>query len=99
MALPHAMTHYNTKFGDPASISKKNMLWTMFSVKNLETKWPPVCHLCINWSIFVEIFQDLSKFSLFCPLMDPKSRQPLYLNKSESPSSKHVSCQVWLKLA
>jgi len=24
--------------------------------------------------------------------------QPLYLNKSESPSPKHVSHQVWLKL-
>jgi len=42
-----------------------------------------------------KIFEDLSTFSLFCP----KRGQPLYLNKSESPSSKHVSCQVWLKLA
>jgi len=42
-----------------------------------------------------KIFEDLSKFSLFCPLMG----QPLYLNKFESPSPKHVSCQVWLKLA
>jgi len=46
-----------------------------------------------------KIFQDLSRFSLFCPLLGPKRRQPLYLNKSESSSSKHVSCQVWLKLA
>jgi len=49
MALPHAMTYYNTKFGDPVSISIKDMFWTMFSVKNLQTKWPPVRHLCINW--------------------------------------------------
>jgi len=46
-----------------------------------------------------KIFEDLSKFSLFCPLLGSKMGQPLYLNKSESPSPKHVSCQVWLKLA
>jgi len=32
-----------------------------------------------------KIFQDLSKFSLLCPLLGPKMGQPLYLNKSESP--------------
>jgi len=46
-----------------------------------------------------KIFEDLSKFSLFCPLLGPKRGQPLYLNKSESPSPKNVSYQVWLKLA
>jgi len=46
-----------------------------------------------------KIFEDLSKFSLFCPLLGPKGGQPLYMNKSESPSPKHVSYQVWLKLA
>jgi len=33
-----------------------------------------------------KIFEDLSKFSLFCPLLDPKRVQTLYLNKSELPS-------------
>jgi len=33
-----------------------------------------------------KIFEDLSKFSLFRPLLGPKGGQPLYLNKSESPS-------------
>jgi len=33
-----------------------------------------------------KIFEDLSKFSLFFPLLGPKRGQPLYLNKSESPS-------------
>jgi len=33
-----------------------------------------------------KIFEDLSKFSLFFPLLGPKGGQPLYLNKSESPS-------------
>jgi len=46
-----------------------------------------------------KIFEDLSKYFLFCPLLDPKRGQPLYLNKSESPYPKHVSCKVWLKLA
>jgi len=32
-----------------------------------------------------KIFEDLSKFSFFCPLLGPKRGQPLYLNKSESP--------------
>jgi len=45
------------------------------------------------------IFEDLLKFSLFSPLLGPKRCQPLYLNKYESPSPKHVSYQVWLKLA
>jgi len=31
--------------------------------------------------------------------LGPKRGQPLYLNKSESPSPNHVSHQVWLKLA
>jgi len=43
-----------------------------------------------------KIYQN---FPYFFPLLGPKSGQPLYLNKSESPSPKHVSCQVWLKLA
>jgi len=42
-----------------------------------------------------KIFEDLTKFSL----LGPKRGQPLYLNKSEYPSPKHVSHQVWLKLA
>jgi len=46
-----------------------------------------------------KIFEDLSKLSLLCPLLGPKRGQPLYLNKSDSPSSKHVSYQLWLKLA
>jgi len=41
------MMYYHTKFGGPASNSIKDMLWTKFSVKNLETKWPPVRHLCL----------------------------------------------------
>jgi len=35
----------------------------------------------------------------FAPYWAPKGASPLYLNKSESPSHKHVSHQVWLKLA
>jgi len=46
-----------------------------------------------------KMFEDLTKFSLFCPLLGPKGGQPLYLNKSEFPYAKHVSYQVWLKLA
>jgi len=46
-----------------------------------------------------KIFEDLTKYSVFCPLLGPKRGQPLYLKKSESPSPNHVSCQVWLKLA
>jgi len=46
-----------------------------------------------------KIFEDFSKLSLFCPLLGPKRGQPLYLNKSEFTSPKHVSYQVWLKLA
>jgi len=42
-----------------------------------------------------KIFEDLSTFSL----LGPKRGQPLYLNKYESPSFRHVFCQVWLKLA
>jgi len=45
-----------------------------------------------------KIFEVLSKFSLFCPLLGPKRSQPHYLNKSESPSPKHISYQLWLKL-
>jgi len=33
-----------------------------------------------------KIFEDLSKFSLFCPLLGPKRSQPFYLTISESPS-------------
>jgi len=46
-----------------------------------------------------KIFEDLTKVSLFCPLLGPKRVQPLYLNKSESPSLNHAYHQVWLKLA
>jgi len=48
------------------------------------------------WPVVHEkkIFEDLSKFSLYCPLLAPKMGQPHYLNKSESPSPKHVSYQV-----
>jgi len=46
-----------------------------------------------------KIFEDLPKLSSFCPLFDPKRGQFLYLNKPESPSPKHVSYQLWLKLA
>jgi len=45
------------------------------------------------------IFEDLTEVSFFCPLFASKSGQHLYFNKSESPSPKHVSYQVWLKLA
>jgi len=45
-----------------------------------------------------KIFEDLSKFSLFCPLLGPKRGQPIYLNISESSSPRHIFCQVWLKL-
>jgi len=43
--------------------------------------FPPVVHEKM-------IFEDLSKVSLFCPLVGPTSGQPLYLNKSESPFPK-----------
>jgi len=46
-----------------------------------------------------KIFEDLTKFSLFCPLLGPKRGQSVYLNKPKSPSPNHVSHQVWLKLA
>jgi len=46
-----------------------------------------------------KFFEDLSNLSLFCPLFGPKRGQPLFMNKSESSSLKHVSHQVWLKLA
>jgi len=41
-----------------------------------------------------KIFEDLTKFSLFWPLLGPKRRQLLYLNKSESPSPNHLSSLV-----
>jgi len=41
----------------------------------------------------------LSKFPVFCPLNGPLSTKPLDLYKSESPSPKNGSYQVWLKLA
>jgi len=46
-----------------------------------------------------KIFEDLSNFFLLCPLLGPKRDQPHYLNKYESPSPKHVSYQIWLKMA
>jgi len=48
---------------------------------------------------FMRRFLKMIKISLFGPLLGPKRGQPLYLNKSESPSLKHDSFQVWLKLA
>jgi len=58
-------------------------------------------HQCIpasTWFMRRTFLKIYKMFSLFCPLLAPKSGQPFYLNKSESPSSKHVSCHVWLKL-
>jgi len=52
-----------------------------YSMPNIN-KFRPLVH--------EKIFEDLSKLSLFCPLLDPKRGQPLYLNKSESPSSKNI---------
>jgi len=40
-------------------------------------------------------FEDLSNFSLFCPHWGLKRGKPLYLNKNESSSPKHVSYEVW----
>jgi len=39
--------------------------------------------------------QDLSNFSLFCPLLDPKRGQLLYLKHSESPSPKRLQIAKW----
>jgi len=44
------------------------------SMPNINPFWPMVHEM--------KIFEDLSKCSLFCPLLG----QTLYLNKSESPS-------------
>jgi len=38
-------------------------------------------------------------FPYFAPYWAQKGASPLYLNKSESPCSKYVSYQLWLKLA
>jgi len=46
-----------------------------------------------------EDFSRFIKIVLTLPLLGQKRGQPLYLNKFESRSPKHVSCQVWLKLA
>jgi len=46
-----------------------------------------------------KIFEDLQKNSLVCLLLGTKRGHPLYFNISESPFPKHVSYQVWLKLA
>jgi len=43
------------------------------------------------------IFKDLSKFPLFCPLKGPLWGQPLDLNKSESPFPWDASYQIWLR--
>jgi len=45
------------------------------------------------------IFEDLSKFSLFCPLLGPKGDQPLYLDNLNPHLPSNVSYQIWLKLA
>jgi len=46
-----------------------------------------------------KIFEDLSKLSLFRPTYwASKGPAPLF-EKSKSPSPKHVSYLVWLKLA
>jgi len=39
---------------------------------------------------YQKFFEDLSKFSLFCPLLGPKRGQPVY----KSPSPKHVSTKL-----
>jgi len=44
-----------------------------------------------------KIFEDLSIFSLFGPLLGTKRVQSLHLNKSKYSSLKNVSYQVWLK--
>jgi len=46
-----------------------------------------------------EIFEDLSTFYLFCPLLGSERGHPLYLNKSESQFPRHISYKDWLKLA
>jgi len=53
------------------------------------------------WPVIHEktIFEDLSKCSLFCHLLGPKRGQPLYVNIFQLLSFKHVSYQVWSKLA
>jgi len=52
-----------------------------------------------QWFMRSRFLKILSKFSLFCPLLGPKTGHPLYMNKSESPSPKHISYQLLLKLA
>jgi len=54
---------------------------------------------CIPASGSWEDLWRFFKISLFRPLLGPKWGQPLYLNKSESPSPKHVYYQVLLKLS
>jgi len=72
---------------------------------SIEQTWIPLPQGCslpnINaWPVVHEkIFEDLSKLSLLYPLLGHKRGQPLYLNTSESSFPKHVSHQVWLKLA
>jgi len=46
-----------------------------------------------------KIFKIHQHFSYFSPYWAPKGARPFYLNKYDSPSPKHVSHQVWLKLA
>jgi len=48
----------------------------------------PVVH---EKKIFINIF-------LILPLLGPKRDQPIYLNKSESPSPKYVSSQSLVKI-
>jgi len=40
--------------------------------------------VCGSWE------EDLSKFSLFCPLLGPQKGPAPYFNKYESPSPRHV---------
>jgi len=55
-------------------------------LNNLESPRPKdaPCYISMHSGQYVvhekKIFEDLSKFSLFCPLLGPKMGQPFYLN-------------------
>jgi len=75
----------------------RDFIWTNLNLivpRMLHTKYqyiPPLVHE-------KKIFEDLSKFSLFCPLLGPKEVSPfIWIIWIHIP--KHVFCQVWLKLA
>jgi len=75
----------------PETLSEQNLISLLqgYSMPNINVFWPVVHEK--------KIFEYLSKFPYFAPYWAPKGASPL--NKSESSSSKHVSCQRWLKLA